>query len=226
LPEALVRTLRHEMGDFLQKVYASVAILKTRLPHDSEMEHGLLDRLRARAETCKDVLDAAHDFICPVILDCEPVDLAELTETITAKLRPRFPAMEIRCETTGPTRVAADPRRAAQVLEALLTNACEAAKTQVVCHIGPEAEHADVQWSVLDDGPGFPAEEAERLFSPFFTTKAGHAGLGLALARKLMDLHGGRVFAAAEPGGGFRAGAVFPVPSEPALPAAAPGAFP
>src|ERR1700756_3095348 len=99
LPEALVRTLRHEMGDFLQKVYATVAILKTRLPPESEMEHGLLGRLRARAETCKDVLDAAHDYICPVILDCEMVDLAELTGTITAKLRPRFPEVEIRCET-------------------------------------------------------------------------------------------------------------------------------
>src|SRR5689334_5882932 len=95
LPEALVRTLRHEMGDFLQKVYATVAILKTRLPTDAEMEHGLLARLRARAEVCRDVLDAAHDFVCPILLDCGPVDLAELARRLAATARQRYPQLQI-----------------------------------------------------------------------------------------------------------------------------------
>src|SRR3974390_1456295 len=84
LPEALVRTLRHELGDFLQKIYATVAILKTRLPATCEMEHGLLMRLRARAEDCKDVLDAAHDYVCAVIPEYQPADLAELARTAAA----------------------------------------------------------------------------------------------------------------------------------------------
>ncbi len=218
LPEALVRTLRHEMGDFLQKVYATVAILKTRLPPESEMEHGLLGRLRARAETCKDVLDAAHDYVCTVILDCEPVDLVELTGELIAKLRPRYPQLEIRCEATGAVLANADPRRAAQVLEALLTNACEAAKAHVLCRITSRPERAEVEWTVADDGPGFPAEQSDRLFSPFFTTKAGHAGLGLALARKLMDLHGGRIVVGNEPGDGFKASITFPTKPAPVPP--------
>jgi two-component system, NtrC family, nitrogen regulation sensor histidine kinase NtrY len=219
LPEALVRTLRHEMGDFLQKVYATVAILKARLPAESEMEHGLLGRLRARAETCKDVLDAAHDYVCTVMLDCEPVDLVALTRELVTKLSPRFGQLEIRCEAAGAVLANADPRRAAQVIEALLLNACEAARAKVVCRLTPHPDRNEVEWTVVDDGPGFPTEQSDRLFSPFFTTKAGHAGLGLALARKLVELHGGRIVVGNEPGDGFKASITFPAEPAPEPPA-------
>jgi signal transduction histidine kinase len=207
------------MGDFLQKVYATVAILKTRLPLESEMEHGLLGRLRARAETCKDVLDAAHDYVCTVMLDCEPVDFVELTRGLVSKFQPRFPKLDIRVEAEAAVLANADPRRAAQVMEALLTNACEAARAKVVCRVTRHAERAEVEWTVVDDGPGLPAELNERLFCPFFTTKAGHAGLGLALARKLMELHGGRVVVGNEPRDGFKASITFPAEPAP-VPAA------
>ncbi len=215
LPEALVRTLRHELGDFLQKVYATVAILKTRLPADWEMEHGLLARLRARAETCKDVLDAAHDFVCPVILDPEPVDLAELAHRLTAAARQRYPQLTIAAEGQGPALITADPRRAAQVAQALLANACAAARSRVTARHTAHPEQGEVAWTVTDDGSGIAPELADRLFSPFFTTNAGHAGLGLALARKLMELHGGRLTAGNQAEGGFRASAVFPLEPRP-----------
>jgi signal transduction histidine kinase len=215
LPEALVRTLRHELGDFLQKVYATVAILKTRLPADWEMERGLLTRLRARAETCKEVLDAAHDYICTVILDCESVDLAELARGLTATWRSRYPQLQINCEAPGPAVVMADSRRAAQITEAILANACEAAKAQVICRVA-QLEGGEVEWSVLDDGAGLAPELTDLLFCPFLTTKAGHAGMGLALARKLIDLHGGRISAVNEPEGGFKTSVVFPGEPRPA----------
>src|SRR5438552_1701433 len=124
MPEALVRTLRHEMGDFLQKVYATVAILRSRLPTDWDMEHGLITRLRARAETCKEVLDAAHDFVCPILLDYDTVDLAALAARLVAAAKQRHPDVDIRAEAAGPATVSGDARRAAQVGEALLANAC------------------------------------------------------------------------------------------------------
>jgi signal transduction histidine kinase len=211
LPEALVRTLRHELGDFLQKVYATVAILKTRLPAASEMEQGLLTRLRARAEACKDVLDAAHDFVCPVVLEFEAVDLAELAGRLTAAAQQHHPQLAITAEAPGPVVVMADPRRTTQVGEALLANACEAARSRVTSRLVAHPDQGTVTWTIADDGPGVAPELADKLLSPFFTTKAGHAGLGLALARKLVELHGGEFTAGNQADGGFRVSAVFPV---------------
>ena len=53
-----------------------------------------------------------------------------------------------------------------------------------------------------DNGPGIDAEARERLFSPFYTSKASGTGLGLAISRKLVDAHGGSIEVGEEPGGG------------------------
>lgn len=210
LQEALVRTLRHEMGDFLQKVYASVAILKDRLPPEKELEQGVLARLWSRSETCKRVLDTAHDFICDVSLDCHPVDLAQVAERAAAQAHERFPKVEVVVKTSGKSQVTADARRAAQVAEILLTNACEAAKTHVTMHVAGSSKTGEVGWTIVDDGPGMAAELTDNLFEPFFTTRAGHSGLGLALARKLVTLHGGRLNVGNQPEGGFQAQVTWP----------------
>src|SRR5262249_10743250 len=125
LPEALVRSLRHEVGDLLQKVYATVAILRERLPADKELEQGVLARLRSRGEICRRVLDTAHDFICAVSLDLQPVDLALVARQATGWFRERYPQLAWAVEGPETAPATADPRRAAQIAELLLTNACE-----------------------------------------------------------------------------------------------------
>src|SRR5262245_19545532 len=56
LPEAITRTLRHEVGDLLQTLYATVAILQKRLPADWDLERRILSDMRRRAESCKHML--------------------------------------------------------------------------------------------------------------------------------------------------------------------------
>jgi signal transduction histidine kinase len=212
LPELLARTLRHEVGDFLQKVYATVAILQKRLPAEARQEQDVLQRLRVRAESCKHLLDAFQDFLCPLTLACEPVDVAHLAGQLAAGARKDHPQLEIGVEAAGPAVVQADPCRAAQVGNILLANACEAAQRRVTFCTTADPASREVAWTITDDGPGVAPELAERLFSPFFTTRAGHAGLGLVLARKVVLLHGGRTSADNVPGGGFQARVVWPCP--------------
>jgi two-component system sensor histidine kinase DctS len=60
----------------------------------------------------------------------------------------------------------------------------------------------DVTMSVIDHGHGIPPEVAERLFSPFFSTKAEGMGMGLSICRTAIEFHGGTLNYAPNPGGG------------------------
>src|SRR5262249_54470163 len=97
LPEALARTLRHEVGDLLHTVYAEVAILQKRLPGHAAVEQRILADLRSRAEACKGLLDQVNDLVSPVVsLSIEQVDLAQTAAVLVAAAAPRYPKLEVR----------------------------------------------------------------------------------------------------------------------------------
>jgi signal transduction histidine kinase len=68
--------------------------------------------------------------------------------------------------------------------------------------------------SVCDDGPGIPAEVIDRMFNPFFTTRAAGTGLGLAIVHRIVDAHGGRVEVSNNAGRGATVELRFPVPAD------------
>lgn len=193
LPERITRVLRHEVGDFLQMAYATIAILQRRLPQALDLERQLIGDLRRRAEGCRTFLDLVHDCFCPVTLDYAAVDVPEMAEQAATHCRQRFPGLKIQVECGGRQRILADPRRLVQAVDALLTNACEAAANLVWLSTGPGSESGQACLLVADDGPGVPQADVERIFLPFFTTRAGHLGLGLTLARNLIRQHGGNL---------------------------------
>jgi two-component system sensor histidine kinase DctS len=214
LSEALARTLRHEIGDFLQKVYASVAVLQTRLPPQCDLEREVLARLRRHAENCKQLVEEMQDYLCAITLNRQQVDLARLAAGLMPSAQKEYPHLHISAKAASPAPVSADPERMTQVGRFLLDNACEAAEHQVQFRTVVQASAKSVEWVVTNDGPGIAADLAGRLFTPFFTTRPGHAGLGLTLARKFVLLHGGQLVAGNLPQGGFEARVILPA-SEP-----------
>jgi signal transduction histidine kinase len=68
-----------------------------------------------------------------------------------------------------------------------------------------------VSVEVKDNGPGIGADDLERIFSPFFTTKPQGTGLGLAIVRKVVDAHDGRIDAVSAPGRGATFRVTLPV---------------
>jgi two-component system sensor kinase FixL len=102
-------------------------------------------------------------------------------------------------------RVFVDKTQIQQVLVNLVRNAVEAMETSARREITIEtvrSENHFVRVHVADRGPGIAAEVAARLFQPFVTTKAQGMGIGLSLCRAIIEAHGGRLWAEANPGGG------------------------
>lgn len=204
LHQQLARRVRHEIGDFLQKVYATVAILQKRLPAECVQERELLRRLRSRAEVCKEQIDAIQDFLCPIHLALEPANLSQIAARAVNSLRPRFPQLDLQVDGDAEVFATGDPPRLARIGCLLLMNACEAAARHVRMTSRQEPGTGDAVWTITDDGPGVSTEVSEQIFQPFFTSRAGHVGLGLTVVQKLVLLHGGQVHAENLPGQGFQ----------------------
>jgi signal transduction histidine kinase len=211
LPEALARTLRHEVGDLLQTIYAAVAILQKRLPAEATLERQLLADLRGRAVACKRLLDNVSDLVSPVSLSIEQVEPAQLAEVLVATVAPRYPKLEVRADASERVCLPADEKRLSQVGEMLLAEACEAALSRVCFQTRPDHDGGGVEWIVMDDRPAVEAEAQEDFFSPFTMAGPAKSGIRLALAKRLVQLHGGRITAASMPEGGFCVRAWLPV---------------
>lgn len=95
--------------------------------------------------------------------------------------------------------VVGDPERVHQVLANLLDNAVRHSPDEAVVQLSAGAEDGSVRIDVIDEGPGIPAPDAERVFERFYRSDAARAaseggtGLGLAIARWIIDLHGGDI---------------------------------
>ncbi len=104
----------------------------------------------------------------------------------------------------APAAWSLDPERIEQLLSDLIDNAPPPVELSV--YVEPDTDTAaaagDLVYEVRDHGEGLPPGDSERLFEPFFTTRARGTGLGLAVARRLAEAHGGTITAANHPLGG------------------------
>jgi len=107
--------------------------------------------------------------------------------------------------------VIADPTYVEQVVRNLLSNGAKYGGRGTTVQTVVEADAREVRVRILDDGPGFPADEADRLFELFFRSArtartAAGAGIGLFVCARLIRAMGGRIWAANRPEGGSEFG--------------------
>ena len=161
-----------------------------------------------------DLLDLSRLEESRLRLRARPTDLVPWLRDLSTQVAPlaERKRLQLLFETTLPAcEVVCDPDRLERVFVNLLSNACKHTPEGGTITVSLDQRAGDVVMAVRDTGPGFPPELAERLFERFFQVDSetaqnrytqGGTGIGLALARELVELHGGTITAESQPGSG------------------------
>jgi signal transduction histidine kinase len=167
-----------------------------------------------------DVLDLSKVEAGQITLEAADFSLREALDRGVVMVRERATQNGVRLALepgNGVDIVRGDERRVRQIVFNLLSNAVKFTPSGGSVTVASARLDGEVHVSVTDTGPGIAAEDRERIFEEFQQTDVGlqqreGTGLGLALSRRLVELHGGRIWVESEPGQGSRF--VFTLPLE------------
>jgi signal transduction histidine kinase len=205
--------LAHELRNPLAALRAAVHILRAAGPDEQAMveARGVIERQTLQmARLVDDLLDAGRIVAGKFHLSRETFNLAELADEAVNALRTagRLERHRLSLETQAVV-VQGDRARLAQVVTNLVDNAVKFTPEGGHIHVSVRADGAAALIEVADEGIGFERDEAESIFGlfvqtqPAFAPKAHGMGIGLALVKHVVELHGGRVAASsAGPGRG------------------------
>jgi signal transduction histidine kinase len=145
------------------------------------------------------MVTAFLNFARPQPLQLEEVSLVELVDDCAAELAPVFQELNVQLivDAKETLTVQADERMLRLALLNLMRNGAEAGPGGKVY-----VRTQGVVIEVRDSGPGIPASDMQKIFIPFFTTKAKGHGIGLALTHRIITQHGGTLTAANSSDGG------------------------
>ncbi|HET9372488.1 MAG TPA: ATP-binding protein [Vicinamibacterales bacterium] len=221
----MAAAIAHEVKNPLASIEVMAGVLKRQLVNQGEALETLNDIIK-EAKMANAIVVEVLEFVRPIQLQVERVGLeAVIKDSITlaeGKRRRGTITIESRFGEDVP-ELLADPHQLRQLFSNLLANAFEAmggeGHVSVNGRLLPiddssdavEPEPPQVIIEVRDSGPGISAEDLERIFSPFFTTKPQGTGLGLAIVRKVVDAHEGRIDAVSAPGRGATFRVTLPV---------------
>ena len=194
--------LAHEFKNAMAALHGYAQFLQS-IDHDDQGK-AAADALLQEVRNLSEMITAFLNFARPQPLQLEKVYLGELIEECARELQPLFERQRVELVIEGfssaPQRIEiqADTRMLRQVLLNLLRNAAEAipddkSDRRVTVRSSIENEQGK-QWatiSIQDTGVGIATADLQKIFIPFFTTKSGGHGIGLALAHRVITEHGG-----------------------------------
>jgi signal transduction histidine kinase len=149
-----------------------------------------------------DLLDLARSDAGKLRIDPSPTPAATLVQRVGRQMRPNFEEKKQRLTVSvekGLPKVNADADRIGQVIANLLTNANRYAEEGARVRLSASRNGKNVEFAVADNGPGLAADEVDHVFERFWRAKSGETqevggtGVGLAIVKSLVELHGGRI---------------------------------
>ena len=198
------RVLRHRLRNYASGIKTSVMLLSRELKDRLALSE--LEYFPLIARECDNLAELTERL--SLLFEEFPAPKESLVATAIEQVMTRFrnlaPTAIVRVDITPDAsglRVASG-KCLAVCLEEILTNAHEAAPSGEIL-LGGVREPDRLVLRVKDQGPGVKALALDDLFTPFYTTKSRHVGIGLAIARKSTEALGGKVRVSAIPSGGL-----------------------
>ena len=209
---ALTTSIAHEIGQPLSSMIHNAQALQMMIAADRatpDTMGEILSDIRSQGVQATQIIDRHRTMLRSRQLDKKPIDLHAVISESLALVGHDMRARQIEATvdlSSNPCVISGDQVLLQQVLVNLVINAMDAmaetppARRRVT--IRTEVRPADVEVSVRDTGTGLPAHINGTLFTPFVTTKANGLGIGLTIARTIVDAHGGTIDAHNNPDGG------------------------
>jgi PAS domain S-box-containing protein len=194
----------HEIRNPVAGIAAGVEYLNKSIPEGSPQKEDvamILGEIERVNRILEDILSVARPFQLKLSTEAVP----DIMEHVLHRYQTSIENKSIRvirryASSLPPARV--DRARMEQALTNLVLNAVEAMPIGGILNVGLSAGDRWLSITVSDTGPGIPLEIQRHIFEPFFTTKTRGTGLGLAVARRVIEEHGGTIEVASDSGKG------------------------
>jgi two-component system sensor histidine kinase PilS (NtrC family) len=212
----LAAGVAHEIRNPLAAISGSVELLAQGLPSDDRTSKELMGIVLTEVARLDGLIAELLDFARPRAPQPQRVDLsAAIVELARVLSNDRATLGERALEVSAPEPVytEVDPAQLRQIVWNLVRNAAQASPDGAPVSLRVAADGGWAQIEVRDRGPGIPPEHRARLFEPFFSTKSGGTGLGLATVHRIIEAHHGRIeLVDAQPGPGTQVVVRLPLP--------------
>lgn len=202
-----VTGLAHESRNAFQRSQACLELLALDLEGKPEQLE-LVQRIQRALDHLHRLYEEVRDYAAPIKLEKQSCDLAHLWRDAWSHLEVVRKTKEVRLkELIGNTDLTcnADWFALGQVFRNIFENAIaacpEPGEIILCCRPAKFEGRSAMEISIQDNGPGLTAESRERVFDAFFTTKTKGTGLGMAIAKRLVEAHSGTIVVGDAPGG-------------------------
>jgi signal transduction histidine kinase len=223
--EEVERQRRELVANVSHELRTPIAALRARLENladgvealDGEAVATMLKGIERLSRLVDQLLELSQFESGAIRIDRQHFLVAEAVEDAVAEVRPVNTEVRIVAEVDSGLAGAGDPERIHEILTNLLTNAVRHSPAGAEVRVRGAPVPGGIRIEVSDEGTGVPAGDVERIFDRFYRVDAarrsgsGGAGLGLAIARSIVELHGGSIWAEPRRPSGSRI--VFDLPS-------------
>ncbi|MCI8857561.1 MAG: HAMP domain-containing histidine kinase [Clostridiaceae bacterium] len=203
----LIVYLAHDLKTPLTSVVGYLTLLRDEPQISQELRlrytQTALDKADRLEELINEFFEITRFNLTQVELERAPVDLTRMLQQLVSEFEPILRDKELTCEAELPPKLeyVCDPDKLARVFDNLLRNAVSYSFPHSVIHIQAEQKKDKVSITFQNVGPTIPQDKLNRIFEQFFrldssrASRTGGAGLGLAIAKQLVGLHGGTIAA-------------------------------